>query len=260
MTETTPTQKQCWWCDQGPSPDNPLTKEHIIARWIAEPLDGDGVLDHAFRESGARQDTRSWQAWEPSFKVRDVCSECNSGWMSRLEVAAKRRLPAFMRRKPGLRINYKNAPVLARWAAKTALMFQAAEPAENRVVPPEHFPLLREAEVVPPVMRVWIGAVEARGVWSHAFGGTFNLPGRRAPFYTVLLTLDKVAFMVMGSDEEEALAQVQLGYLANGWTPLWPLPMPAPWPPPYVWPADQFPGMPQIMEALVGRQAPLRPH
>jgi hypothetical protein len=177
VTETTPgTGRRCWWCGEGSSPENPITREHIIAKWIAGALTGSGTLNHAYREQGANVDARNWQTREPSFKVAGVCRECNNGWMSRLEIAAKRRLPPFMRGRTGLRINYVNAPVLARWAAKTGLMFQACEPAENRVVPPEYFELLRTADVLPPVMRVWIGAVKARGVWSRAFGGTFNLP------------------------------------------------------------------------------------
>jgi hypothetical protein len=251
-------RKQCWWCGAEPTSENPMTKEHIIGKWLAGPMHGSGILSHAFREYGAEQDTRSWQGVEPSFTARSACRVCNNGWMSSLESAAKRRLPPFMRGKRGLRINYTNAPVLARWAAKTGLMFQAPELAENRVVPADHFQLLRQAEVLPPEMRVWIGAVEARGVWSHSFGGTFNLPARSSRFYTVLLAVDQAAFMVMGSEDVPALESIRLGPLSSGWTELWPLPAPASWPPPYVWPAAQFPGMPQIMEALIGNQAALR--
>jgi hypothetical protein len=62
--------------------------------------------------------------------------------------------------------------------------------------------------------------------------------------------------MIIGADEGGALAQLRLGRLENGWTQLWPLPRPASWPPPYVWPAEQFPGMPQLMEALIGQPQP----
>jgi len=60
--------------------------------------------------------------------------------------------------------------------------------------------------------------------------------------------------MLIGSDHTQALATIHLGHLGNAWTPLWPLPAPASWPPAYIWPADQFPGMPEIMERLVGER------
>jgi hypothetical protein len=255
----TRTARKCVWCGAGSSPENPITTEHIIAEWFTKALEGSGQLNHAYRDHGAEQDTRAWSSNKPSFAVNATCDGCNSGWMSDLETQASRILPPFIRAKPGLRINYKNAPVLARWAAKTGLMFQTIEATENRVIPRSHFPLLRAAtiETLPSEMRVWIGAVAALGVWSTSFGGRLNLDTGPVPFYAVLLAVDRVAFMVAGADHGDALAQRRLGPLENGWTQLWPLARPGSWPPPYVWPGEQFPGMPQLMEALIG-QAPQR--
>jgi len=161
-----------------------------------------------------------------------------------------------MKSRPGLRVNFVNAPVLARWAAKTALMFQGAEPDGNRVLPPEHYELLRASEVgvLPPIMRVWIGAVRARGVWATSFAGSINVASGPVRNYTVLVAVDQVAFMVIGADRADAIDQLRLGDLENAWTPLWPIERPTDWPPPYVWPADQFAGMAQILEAGVGRR------
>lgn len=181
--------------------------------------------------------------------------------MSDLETQASKTLPAFIRRKTGLRINYKNGPILARWAVKTGLMFQAMEPHANRVVPPAHFGLFRGAEIatLPSEMRVWIGAVDALGVWCKSFGGTLNLDRGAVPFYAVLLAVDRVAFLIIGADDAAGLSQLKLGRLKSGWKQLWPLLRPTAWPPPYVWPAEQFPGMPQLMEALIGTQATGKP-
>lgn len=255
------TARRCVWCDEGSSPDNPITAEHIIGQWLTKALTGSGQLKHAYREDGADEDTRAWTANKPSFVVNATCDHCNSGWMSDLETQASKLLPPFIRRKPGLRINYKNAPLLARWAAKTGLMFQTIELPENRVVPAAHFPLLRGAQIatLPPEMRAWIGAVDAHGVWCRSFGGKLNLQTVSAPFYAVLLAVDRVAFLIIGADHADALAQLKLGHLERGWTQLWPLVRPAAWPPPYVSPADQFPGMPQIMEALIGARATGQP-
>lgn len=255
---STRTERRCVWCGAGSNPENPITREHIIAEWFTKALEGSGQLNHAYRDHGANQDTRAWSSTKPSFAVNATCDDCNSGWMSDLETQASKILPPFIRAKAGLRINYKNAPVLARWAAKTGLMFQTIEVADNRVVPRGHFPLLREATIttLPPEMRLWIGAVDALGVWSTSFGGTLDLATGPVPFYAVLLAVDRVAFMIAGADHADALAQLKLGLLESGWIQLWPLARPASWPPPYVWPAEQFPGMPALMEAIIGQPPP----
>lgn len=258
ITVKTQSGRTCIWCSEGSNPENPMTEEHVIAKWVAKAMEGDGKLNHAYRDPGAERDSRSWTASEPSFKVRRVCRRCNNEWMSDLETAAGKYLPPFIQGRRGVRVNYRNAPALARWAAKTGLMFQPVEARENRVVPDAHFHKLRLAkiETLPPEIRVWIGAVRAAGVWCTSFGGTLNLPPDGVSFYAVLLAVDRVAFMIMGAESATALAELRLGALENAWIPLWPLLRPQGWPPPYVWPADQFPAMPQLMETVIGQAVP----
>lgn len=115
-------RRRCWWCNATPTRDNPLTNEHIIAKWFAKVMRGEGKMNHAYRDHGAIEDARHWSSSEPSFKAGVVCRACNNGWMSDLETEAERLLPDFVHAEPRLTVGFDNGPVLARWAAKTALL------------------------------------------------------------------------------------------------------------------------------------------
>jgi hypothetical protein len=75
---TTRTARRCVWCGQGPSLENPITAEHIVAEWLMKALSGSGQLRHAYREHGADEDTRSWLANTPSFVVNATCNDCKA--------------------------------------------------------------------------------------------------------------------------------------------------------------------------------------
>lgn len=89
------------------------------------------------------------------------------------------------------------------------------------------------------------------GVWSKVIGGTLRCAGQPAVAHcTILLTLDRLSFMVMGCPDETALANVKLGHLAKAWTELSHRTTGLRWPPPYRFPAEQFPAMPELLPQL----------
>ena len=242
-------RRACIFCGDS---SRPLTLEHLAPLWLQEVMVGEGLMNHAYRDPGEEQPAREWSKVEPDFKARMVCGPCNHGWMSDLEGRAKPLLKPFIQGRADWRVNYRNASVAARWATKTALMFQASEGPHKRIFPSRLYHALTKAEGVPAEMRVWIGAVEAAGLWSRAFGGTFRLVGRQIPAYFGLLAIDRVSFLIVAADEVDPVRTLQLGHLSNAWVPLWPFAGPASWPPPYTFPPDQFPAMPQLLEILVG--------
>jgi len=140
--------------------------------------------------------------------------------MSSLETSAKKRLRPLMHGVP-TRLSRVDCAVLGRWAAKTGLMFQASEREANRVVDRRFFAELYSKgnpSGLPSTLRVWVGAVDARGAWSRSFAGTLRPAGRPdVPYFAVLLAFDRVTFMVTGCQDHRLLAQVDLGHLRNGW-------------------------------------------
>jgi hypothetical protein len=161
--------RRCWWCGS----DQRLTLEHVVPFWIGEVLEGTGRAEHSYVEPGAETPERTWSNVRPDFKARVACKRCNNGWMSEIETAAKPRIVRLLDGRTQA-ISRADCAVLARWATKTALMFQALEPHENRVVEAARYAEVRTAAEqgsLPPTVRVWAGSVVAGGVWSRAFGG-----------------------------------------------------------------------------------------
>jgi hypothetical protein len=229
---------------------------------MADVLEGSGRLDHTYTDPDDQSGgpTRRWHATRPDFKAKVACADCNNGWMSDLEKAAKRRVPPLVHGLPSS-LSRVDCAVLARWAAKTALMFQASERSEDGVVAPEFFAALRDAGNpggLPPTLRVWIGAVDAHGGWSHAFAGTLGPSGTATagpPFFAVLLAFDRLTFMVTGCEDASVLARVGLGHLGKAWTEISRRPNGMQWPPQFTFPAAQFPAMPALLPELASVRA-----
>ncbi|MGH7870553.1 MAG: hypothetical protein ACREP9_23625 [Candidatus Dormibacteraceae bacterium] len=107
-----------------------LTREHVFGSWLSRiglPLEPTmhraGLLNRIGQELGVR----------PPFRqtVRDVCGDCNNGWMSQLEVIAQRILPPFILGEAGT-IVAADSGMVAMWAQKTALMAMLILSQENR--------------------------------------------------------------------------------------------------------------------------------
>ena len=67
-------------------------------------------------------------------QTRDVCKECNEGWLSRLEQAAQRLLVGFMEGTQKTLAPFDQL-VIGLWAVKTSLMYDATH--ERRFIPEE---------------------------------------------------------------------------------------------------------------------------
>ncbi|TCO37618.1 hypothetical protein EV646_1235 [Kribbella antiqua] len=149
----------------------PLTGEHVLGDWLSrigldlEPvLHGAGPLNRIGRELGVRPPFRQ--------KVRDVCGDCNHGWMSRLEVTAQRVLTPFILGEPG-EIEVADTGRIAAWAQKTALTAMLVSSEEDRdhgygLPTSEYrdFYTLREEACPLPVSQFWIGRYDGVRGWS----------------------------------------------------------------------------------------------
>ncbi|MGW3291491.1 hypothetical protein ACWDR3_43370 [Streptomyces sp. NPDC001002] len=120
--------KGCVFCG-----GTPLTKEHVLPRWLKVALDPT-VRRHRYiaLSNGA---VRQHDAPPLDSQVKIVCSGCNSGWMNQLEENVRHFLPDLIRGNP-CALNAVEQRALAAWSLKTMLMFQHTHPAEVRGVIP----------------------------------------------------------------------------------------------------------------------------
>lgn len=157
----------CAFCGYG----GKLTGEHVLGNWLGNiGLDpesvphGAGPLNQLGRDLGVR----------PPFRqtVRDVCGDCNNGWMSRLENIARRTLASLIVGEPGI-LSLDDQGAVAAWVQKTALTAMLVSSEKNRAdghgVPvSEYHDLYARRNAAQPLAdsQFWIGRYEGVRGWS----------------------------------------------------------------------------------------------
>lgn len=87
-------RRVCYFCGK----TGQITKEHVWAQWMDKDVEVEGTrytrtigfartADDAFTELPTVEARR--QGSVLTTKVREVCKDCNSGWMSRMEAAVE---------------------------------------------------------------------------------------------------------------------------------------------------------------------------
>lgn len=129
------TPRACDFCG-GSAPEVSLSKEHVFAQLLRDTVTHaeDHTYASATDKSGQLKGGKSVRP-VAMFDVtsRRVCRECNSGWMSELEVAANpvlRRLIAGETTLTGAEVD-----VVRRWLVKTAVVAHMAEPNSEKPEP-----------------------------------------------------------------------------------------------------------------------------
>jgi len=95
---------------------------------LADEFGTDDGFDFGFEfiyADGSRS-TRSHGQRRPEIVVKAVCERCNNGWMSELEVQVRPILEPMVRGQP-VRLSVEDQVVLARWAAKVAVLLDHYE-------------------------------------------------------------------------------------------------------------------------------------
>jgi hypothetical protein len=110
----------------------PLTKEHVLPRWLKVALDPTVRRHRYIRVSNGT--VRQHDSTPLDAQVKIVCSDCNSGWMNQLEEDVRRFLPDLIQGNPCV-LDTEAQRALASWSLKTMLMLQYTHPAEVRVIP-----------------------------------------------------------------------------------------------------------------------------
>lgn len=149
-----------------------ISKEHVFGEWLADLFPRDERSKHTAAHitwpqgviSNKPIDSRRvQQGHSGTKKLRVVCKDCNSAWMSQLETWAKQALPPLI---TGQRANISpdGQKKLSTWAVKTAMVATHFQPRETSI--PQHDrTALMENLTPPPGWFVWICAYKG-GTWS----------------------------------------------------------------------------------------------
>ena len=154
-------RKTCAFCGTS----GKLTGEHVFGDWLSRiGLDvpecrfGAGPLNRSARELGVSKAFAR--------KVRDVCSHCNNGWMSKLESVACRVLTPFILGNPGS-ISNEDTSAIAAWIQKTALVGMLVSSEDERAagygLPQDEYRAIYVLQGEPlPNSQFWMGRYQGQ--------------------------------------------------------------------------------------------------
>src|SRR5215468_7575397 len=110
----------CGFCE---STTHRITKEHVFGEWIGRLFGAnqpDMIVRHTLKRDGVATPTR--YAYGLDHQVRMACRQCNSGWMSALEVLVQPLIMPMIRGAGRRDLNLTAQLTIARWAMKTAMV------------------------------------------------------------------------------------------------------------------------------------------
>jgi len=105
------------------------SREHILPEWLAQEVEQPHLNLNQYRHDEDKVEDELLRSHDlGSFVIKNVCSACNNGWMSRLEGRAKPILVELMNMRTSLlQLSTDQRTTLSAWAIKTAFMIASAQ-------------------------------------------------------------------------------------------------------------------------------------
>ena len=139
----------CHFCDNTAD-----SKEHAWPKWLASRFGGaQSVLDAQIGDKKyvARSNF-------PEITVRSVCSQCNNGWMSRLEEDARPAIELLLSDRKGM-LDVREMHLVAAWSLKTSMVFESLDRGNSDFYTRAEREGLRHFLAIPEYTWIWIAGV-----------------------------------------------------------------------------------------------------
>jgi hypothetical protein len=199
--------RRCVFCGS-----SPLTQEHVWPAWIS------GVLPPGLQFRVSRTETdpsteekrqigRAWSTEALDLKVKRVCEDCNSGWMSRIEEATKPLLTPLILGE-SITASQDERKLLATWALLRVIMAEYTGPRQISVPDAHRRWIFKEKQPPRHGVYVWVAGYagdDSAGFYSHAPIATHKdkwgrgFKPERINAYGVTFGIYKVIFQVFGA-------------------------------------------------------------
>ena len=251
VTERARNTTPCVFCGATGS----LSREHVIAKWVRKALQ---ITEPVKVYSGT---TYVGAAETLAIVFREVCTNCNTGWMERLESAARPVLePLLLGAAPGTSrvLDPDQQAVLATWAVKTSLLLTLSEfrSQDYGWIPVSTLQWLHEhndLRVPPPGSRVWMGGFNTSDVPARVQAGCLYDTSRKPAAQCTTFSVGCILFQVFTTEQDDADLPPDTdawlapkGLYAHALLQIAPSISPIRWPPQAVFGADD-------LESLAGR-------
>jgi hypothetical protein len=135
---------KCIFCQR----ERKASREHLWPRWAQGTLDKQ-MRSRRIRHSIEPHDEPNtvWDAPLFSATIKDVCRECNSGWMSRIEAEAKTYAAPLIRGGEGISVDPDAQWAIARWTYLKVLLFERVDK-RQRLLPADCYREMYEASLL----------------------------------------------------------------------------------------------------------------
>ena len=174
--------RPCLFCD-----DKASTVEDAFPLWLLARFPTPNGVSVEMERGGESLPTRKARRHE--LRVRCVCADCNSGWMSRLEGRTKPIIERLLSMS-SLVLPEHEQVVLAEWTLKTAMVFEALRKEPPSFYRQEERAALRKDSAFPPRTGVWLAkCVDIPGIYGTAsdlFESRNQLPTEGRLFVTTM--------------------------------------------------------------------------
>ncbi len=198
------------------------TLEDILPKWLAAVIRlPDAKLSHFLHDESKPDDKVLRSHDVNTFKSRQVCAQCNNGWMSRLENQAKLILLPLMRlEKSILMLTDDERRILSRWGVKTGFMISTSQTIKF-ALPLDIFQALGRDEAAGPESCFVFANQQQNLPKGFLYTSPADHFGDEIPIQLRLgFSLDHLHFVtVIPFDKEPRVARIAAGIH----TPLWPL-------------------------------------
>jgi len=187
-----------------------MSREHVFPSWLEELFPDLGEVDYLRRLVTFSTDEHH-QRPGPAFDVvvRDVCRDCNHGWMEKLESQARPILTPMLLDEPRV-MTAVEQHIVATWATKTMLTMQGANIGGERVVSLDRYQWFCEKQTPLGGSHIWLCRYSDRTRWplsTHQWGMTAVPQGEGAPQvgdpmngFGVAYAVGPLAFWLFGVD------------------------------------------------------------
>lgn len=198
--------RRCVFCDR-----EAKSREHVIPRWLGEPLKGSHPVAPGMRRiglthrytppPGREAEAREWSMPGPDLVTTEVCGDCNSGWLSELESHAKPALGRIVLGE-GIDLPSDDQRAMAAWCYKTVLLMQLVRP--DSFIPRERYSQLHQERRPPSDVRLWLGVTAVDGQVVHEATRDVRLStlSSKHPGYLSVLTVGHLLILCSGRSHE----------------------------------------------------------
>jgi hypothetical protein len=183
-----------------------LSTEHVIPKWVRKALQ----ISEPVKEFSGTAYVGAAEALAIVF--HEVCTNCNSGWMERLETAARPALePLLLGAAAGTTrvLDAEQSATLATWAVKTALLLTLGKfrRSEHGWIPVSTLQWLHQhhnSRMPPPGTRVWMGGFNTTNIPASVQTACLYDASREPAAQCVTFTVGCVLFQVFATTQEDA--------------------------------------------------------